>query len=223
MSTPTANADIAAADSSPARRVAAYVDGLNLYYGLKSRNWRRYYWLDLRRLAVNLLRPGQMLTMVRYFTARVEPQYDDPERHIRQDTYLQALATLPDLTIQYGYHLPKNVTCQRCGATRKTFEEKMTDVNIAVALLRDAMRDVFDTAIVISADSDLTGPIDTVLYDHPEKRVVVAFPPKRSSATLSNRATASFTLGRRLVSDSQLPPQVVKPNGYVLYKPSRWN
>ena len=223
MSTSTANTDIAAADGSPTQRVVVYVDGLNLYYGLKSRNWRRYYWLNLRRLAERLLRPGQSLTMVRYFTARVEPQASDPERHIRQDTYLQALATLPDLTIQYGYHLPKNATCQRCGATRKTFEEKMTDVNIAVALLRDAVRNVFDTAIVISADSDLTSPIDTVLRDHPEKRVVVAFPPRRSSVTLSTRATASFTLGRRLVSDSQLPPQVVKPNGYVLYKPTRWN
>lgn len=223
MSTRTANTDIAAADGAPARRVAVYVDGLNLYYGLKSRNWRRYYWLDLRRLAENLLRPGQMLTMVKYFTARVEPQADDPERHIRQDTYLQASATLPDLTIHYGYHLPKNVTCQRCGATWRTFEEKMTDVNIAVALLRDAVRDAFDTAIVISADSDLTGPINTVLSDHSDKRVVVAFPPNRSSVTLSSRATASFTLGRRLVSDSQLPPQVAKSNGYVLHKPTRWN
>ena len=223
MSTPTASVDVVAADSSLAQRVAVYVDGLNLYYGLKSRNWRRYYWLDVRRLAENVVRPGQSLAVVRYFTARVEPQADDPERHIRQDTYLQALATLPDLTIQYGHHLPKIVTCQRCGATRKTFEEKMTDVNIAMALLRDAMRNSFDTAIVISADSDLTGPINAVLRDYPAKRVVVAFPPNRNSVTLSRNATASFTLGRKLVNDSQLPPQVVKPNGYALHKPTRWN
>ena len=30
------------------RRVAVYVDGFNLYYGLRSKGWRRYYWLDLR-------------------------------------------------------------------------------------------------------------------------------------------------------------------------------
>ena len=28
-------------------RVSVYVDGFNLYYGLRSRGWRRYYWLDL--------------------------------------------------------------------------------------------------------------------------------------------------------------------------------
>ena len=35
----------------------------------------------------------------------------------------------------------------------------MTDVNIAVQLLGDAQDKVFDTAIVISADSDLAGPV----------------------------------------------------------------
>ena len=106
--------------------MAVYVDGLNLYYGLKSRNWRRFYWLDLRRLAERLLRPGQNLTLVRYFTARVKPQDNDPERHIRQHICLQALETLPDLTIQYGEHLPKKVSCRHCGTVWNTFEEKMT-------------------------------------------------------------------------------------------------
>ncbi len=220
MSTPSS---IAFEGKSPAQRVAVYVDGLNLYYGLKSRRWRRYYWLDLRRLAERLLRPGQQLAIVRYFTARFEPQADDPDQHVRQDTYLRALETLPDLTIQYGQHLPKNVTCQCCGTTWKTFEEKMTDVNIAVALLRDATQDVFDTAIVISADSDLTGPLDAVLQGYIGKRVVFAFPPNRNSERLRRHATAAFTLGRKLISDNQFPPQVVNPDGYVINKPSYWN
>ena len=223
MSTPTSNINVAVANGPPTQGVAVYVYGLNLYYGLKSRGWRRYYWLDLRRLGENLLRHGQRLEIVRYFTARVDPQADDPQRYARQDTYLKALETLPRLTIQYGHHLPKNVTCQRCGATWTTFEEKMTDVNIAVALLRDAQADVFDTAIVISADSDLTGPLETVLQSNPSKRVIVAFPPNRASKRLRDVATAAFTLGRKLISDSQFPTQVIDANGYALHKPSRWN
>lgn len=54
-------------------RVIVYVDGFNLYYGLKTQGWRRYYWLDVRLLAQNLLRSGQVLAMVRYFTARISP------------------------------------------------------------------------------------------------------------------------------------------------------
>ncbi len=219
----TSIADIPDESQAQPHRVAVYVDGLNLYHGLKSRSWRRYYWLNLRRLAERLLRSDQRLVMVRYFTARFMPRFGDPDQPQRQDTYLKALETLPDLTIQYGYHLPKTGRCRRCGATWASFEEKMTDVNIAVALLRDAMRNTFDTAIVISADSDLTGPINTVLHSYPEKRVVVAFPPNRHSEQLHHQATAAFRLGRSIIASSQFPAQVIDANGFVLHKPSSWN
>ena len=106
------------------QRVSVYVDGFNLYYGLKSKGRRRYYWLDLRRLAENLLQSGQRLMVVRYFTARVLQLADDPEQPERQKSYLEALETLPDLHIHYWYFLPKSVTCQQCGTSRETYEEK---------------------------------------------------------------------------------------------------
>ena len=208
--------------ASAIQRVSVYVDGFNLYYGLKSKGWRHYYWLDLRRLSENLLRPGQRLVMVRYFTAKIAPRDDDMDQQVRQDIYLQALTTLPDLHIHYGHFLPKNRTCFRCGAVEETYEEKMTDVNIAVELLGDAQDDVFDTAIIISGDSDLTRPTSAVRRRYPKKRVVVAFPPNRVSKQLRKTATASFTIGRRIISDSQLPERVAKASGYVLRKPPQW-
>ena len=42
-------------------RVIVYVDGFNLYYGLNAKGWRRF---DVRLLAENLLRSGQVLAMV---------------------------------------------------------------------------------------------------------------------------------------------------------------
>ena len=204
------------------QRVSVYVDGFNLYYGLKSKGWRRYYWLDLRRLSENLLRPDQRLAMVRYFTARVSPRAGDLDQQVRQDIYLQALTTLPDLHIHYGHFLPKKRACAQCGAVWETYEEKMTDVNVAVELLGDAQDDVFDTAIIVSADSDLTSPARAVRRRYPEKRVVVAFPPNRHSFQLRQTATASFTIGRRIISGSQLPERVAKANGYVLRKPPQW-
>ena len=106
------------------QRVSVYVDGFNLYYGLKSKGWRRYYWLNLRRLAENLLKPGQRLTLIRYFTARVFPNADDPEQHERQKTYLEALETLPDLLIHYGYFLPKRGVCPECGRSGKPTKKR---------------------------------------------------------------------------------------------------
>ena len=114
------------------QRVAVYVDGFNLYYGLKAKRWGRYYWLDLVRLAENLLRPGQQLAAVRYFTALVFPKFDDPDKPLRQNVYLEALATLPALRVHMGYHVAKRLRCPSCGAVWQTHEEKRTDVNVAV-------------------------------------------------------------------------------------------
>lgn len=204
------------------QRVIMYVDGFNLFYGLRASGWRRYYWLDLRRLAQNLLRPGQQLKAVRYFTARVEADPRDPGKRTRQNGYLEALATLPDLTIHYGYFQSKSQQCNRCGAIWQTYEEKMTDVNIAVEMLRDAQDDAFDSAVLVSGDGDLTGPILAVRERYPAKRVRVAFPPNRASVGLSDAAAAYFFIGRDVLRDSQLPPKVTRADGFVLERPPGW-
>ena len=204
------------------QRVAVYVDGFNLYYGLRSKGWRRYYWLDLRSLSEQLLRPEQRLVMVRYFTAGVLAEPGDPDKPVRQNTYLEALETLPDLHVHKGYYRAKVQRCSACGATWQTYEEKTTDVNIAVEMLSDAQDDAFDTAIVISGDGDLAGPVRRVRERYPAKRAVVAFPPGRHSAGLRRAASAYFTIGRDMCRDNQLPDQVTKPDGYVLTRPGGW-
>lgn len=134
-----------------AARIIVYIDGFNLYYGMRSRGWRRYYWLDLMRFAERLLRAEQTLAGVRYFTARVIPDAGSVEKARRQNVYLEALGTLPGVDIHYGYYLPKTQRCSDCGASWQTYEEKMTDVNIAVELLSGAYEDRFDTTIMVSA------------------------------------------------------------------------
>ncbi len=204
------------------QRVAVYIDGLNLYYGMKTMGWRRYYWLDLQRLSENMTRPYQRLQFVRYFTAKFLPDDNDPGQTERQDAYLQALSSLPKVDIQYGFHISKTIACPHCGAGIRRYEEKMTDVNIAVALLEDAHDDLFDVAILISADSDLTAPIEVARQKYANKQVVAAFPPARISRDLREVATASFTISRRRIAQSQLPDPVAKPDGYRVAKPARW-
>ena len=204
------------------QNVTAYIDGFNLFYGLKSKNWRRYYWLDLSLLVKKLLRPWQQLVAVRYFTTPVMAEPSDRDKPRRQNAYLEALATLPDLTVHYGYFLPKERTCRQCGSIVRTYEEKMTDVNIAVSLLTDAQDDIFDTAMVVSGDSDLYGPIEEVRRRYPGKRVVVAFPPDRASKQLRTGGP-SFTIGRDAFRDSQFPAQVTNASGHILARPSSWN
>ena len=143
----------------PKERVAVYVDGFNLIYGMRSKGWRRYYWLDLKKMVENLLRSNQTLQTIRYFTANLFDDSGDVGKASRQATYLEAIQTLSCLSIHLGYFQPQEVVCRKCGNIWRTYEEKMTDVNISVALINDAHDNLFDTAMIISADSDLVGPI----------------------------------------------------------------
>lgn len=204
------------------QQVAVYVDGFNLDHGLRDRGWRRYYWLDLRKMATKLLAPHQRLAVVHYFTARVMSEPTDPRKPDRQAAYLEALETLPDVRIHFGRYARRWRRCRACGARWLTYEEKLTDVNVAVELLCDAQDNVFDSAIVVSADGDLAGLVGAIPTRFPAKRVVVAFPPGRHSAGLRQAAAASLSVGRQVLRDSQLPRRVTTAQGHVVTRPQEW-
>ena len=202
--------------------VIAYVDGFNLYFGLRSKNWRKYYWLDLVGLVRSLLKTDQNLVAVHYFTARIRSSGNNEADMQRQADYLDALGHFPDLIMHYGHYLNKLRKCRHCGAQWMDYEEKMTDVNIAVQLLEDAFDDRFATALLLSADSDLTTPVKNVRDRFPQKRVIVAQPPGRNSEKLRRVAFASFTIGEAKFRQNQLPPTITMPNGYQLQRPDYW-
>ena len=207
---------------TPLQRVGAYVDGFNLYYGLKSKGWRRYYWLNIHQLMLNLLEPGQRLVFTKYFTSRVSSTPEDPEKNKRQSEFIEALLTVPEVQVFYGQYMLKSQSCNRCGFVGSVSNEKMTDVNIAVEMLTDAFQDRFDMALLVSADSDLSAPVSRIREIFPRKRVVVAFPPDRVSKRLRQLADAYFTIGREKLERSQFPNVVVKPDGFRLHRPVRW-
>lgn len=205
------------------QRVAAYIDGFNLYFGLRQSGWRRYYWLDLPALVTSLLKPDQQLVATHYFTARICANGSNAEDAKRQNNYIDALLTRPNLSKHEGHYLPKTRKCKSCGATWPDYEEKMTDVNIAVQLLSDAFDDRFDTAVIVSGDSDLTTPIQRVRERFPDKRLIVAFPPNRHSAQLKRVAHGHTSVGEDKLRHSQLPNPVITASGYALHRPAHWN
>lgn len=205
------------------KRAMVYIDGFNLYHGLKEQKWRRYYWLDPCKLAHNLILPNEMMTVaqVHYFTAPVLQVHNGAAAK-RQQIYLRTLETLPQLTIHLGTWFKKKIYCRSCGATWIKFEEKMSDVNIAFQLIEDAYEDKFDTAFLVSGDSDLTRPVEIVRDRFPNKEIRVAFPPKRRSWHLASTANRNFVITRTKLRDSQLPDQVLHQDGTVLKRPVSW-
>ncbi|MFI1808461.1 NYN domain-containing protein [Streptomyces californicus] len=198
-----------------------YVDGFNLYHGLHEKYDRRFLWLDLEKLARSL-RPYDQLIKVKYFTASV---VNDPGALSRQDAYLQALSAHSGETVEIikGRYQTKQKTCLQCGSSWTHYEEKETDVNIAVSLVADVATKTAASAVIISADSDLAPAVRKAKTLAPRTHIMAAFPPKRVSNELKTLMPASFHIGRAKFAGAQLPQQVVDPaTGHVIHRPTKW-
>lgn len=200
-------------------RVITYIDGFNLYHGLIDSQLRTSRWLDLGALSKSLLRPSQQLVLTRYFTTRVR---GNAAKTAHQSTFVDALSARGQIDIDFGHFLSKSMRCWHCGTTWQRNEEKKTDVNIAVRLLEDAFDDRFEVAIIVSGDSDLVPPIQSVQTRFPDKRLLVAFPPGRSSHELRKVAHAAFRIPKSKITAHRLPNPVVTPAGVALHAPAGW-
>ena len=206
-------------------RTLVYVDGFNLYYGaLKGSAWK---WLDLVALAEQTLAPHHEIVAVKYFTARVSSTPGDPSKAQRQDTYLRALrASRPEVAVYFGHFLTHEITAplaqptagNRLVRVMKT-EEKGSDVNLAVHLLNDGWLNAYDTAVVVSNDSDLAEGLRLVKA-HCGKHIGVVTPGKRRTSQVL-RSVADFVRQIRpgALRASQLPDPIPGTN---LRKPASW-
>lgn len=199
-------------------RVIAYIDGFNLYFGIREAGFDNCRWLNIKNLVEKLLKPHQELMSVKYFTSRVS---NSPDKQKRQSTYIDALVST-GANIIYGNYQDGSQECKRCGNIWRTAKEKMTDVNIATAIIVDAFKDEYDMAMLISGDSDLTPPIREVHTLFKNKRVFIAFPPKRHNSSMALMAKGSEIIGRKKLVDAQFDTEVTSKTGYILKIPKEW-
>ncbi len=199
-------------------RVVVYIDGFNMYFGLIEAGFLNCKWLDTNKLARNLLKSNQEIVEIKYFTSRVS---NNPDKQKRQTTYIEALESV-GIKIYYGHYQSDTTECRRCGNIWPTFHEKMTDVNIATQLMIDAYQDRYDMAMLISGDSDLVPPIKAVHYLFQNKRVFVAFPPKRHNSSVAQVAKGSMMIGRKKIVDCLFDNEITKKDGFVIKKPKEW-
>jgi len=200
-------------------KVVTYIDGFNLYNGLCDAGLQKYLWLNVQHLAQSLLRFNQELVMTKYFTA---PVINNKRKEEQQTTYLEALETLNYLEIFRGHFLPEPEKCPKCQHGYYIPKEKMTDVNIAVQMLLDAYDNRFNTALLITADTDLVPVIEAIKSRYSDKRIIVCFPPKRISDHLKDVAHGYIHINNGHLGKSLFPPKVTRGDGYPLTKPSAW-
>jgi len=211
------------------KRVMVYVDGFNLYYGI--RDYPHAKWLNLDALC-RLLLPNHHIQGIKYFTAPISAPRSDPRKPQRQQTYWRALRTIPQLDIIVGLFISNPIQVRPIvaipgGPSKITImktEEKGSDVNIATHLMLDAFDSIFEIAAVISNDSDLAFPI-SVVRTRFGRDVIVFNPhqrkPKRPSRMLQSAATQVRDLRKGPICASQFPATLSDPVG-VFTKPLTW-
>lgn len=206
-------------------KVNVYVDGFNLYYrALKN---TPYKWLNLAAVAQALLKPGDTVQLIRFFTARVSPRAGDPDAPRRQQIYFDALQTLPNIVFHYGRFLSKTkkrplVSNPSRFVEIHDTEEKGSDVNLAVHLLNDGWRNNYDLALVMSQDTDLMEPIRMVKQDLRKTIGLVWMDGGRPDPYMSSAASFTRHMRKSMLAASQFPNPVIKADGTPIAKPATW-
>lgn len=203
-------------------RVAAYLDGFNIYNGMMAKGWGRYRWLDYPALVSRYMRGSQQIVGIKYFTSLMMHQ---PDRYARQKLYVQALEVRGDVEIIRGEFISQKLQCRKCNKTFKIPREKRTDVNLATHLVADAFDNRFDTFIVCTADSDLL-PAVSYVQARFGKRFILIDPPRRHSDELATIANQHLHSRKHYFGQSQLPDPVeyTTRRGRVkrIHRPASW-
>lgn len=232
------------------KRTAVYVDGYNLYYGRL--RGTPYKWLDVVSFFDNLLRvqdPAISVQYVRYFSAPALMKFSThgEKSIIAQQDYHRALSKIHGdrFRLALGAHsynkegalLPafvQGVPYDKKNRVRVwKLEEKKTDVNLALAMYRDACRGELDSLIVCSADSDVEPVLRAIREDRPDLQLGVVMPRRATDSAIGkgSRGLASSLdehadWTRRHILDQELEasllPKIVQTGRKPIRKPEHW-
>lgn len=203
-----------------------YVDGFNFYYGLV-RNRPADKWVDFASLSRALLMRHHDLNRIRYFTAPARnPLRPDPDQQVRQQTYFDALETIPNLSIHKGkFHYQTKRRPLRTDPSKFVeildAEEKGSDVNLATHLLLDAAREDMEAALVITDDTDQIEPLREVQNEFGIE-LGVASPRQRPELSRIVRASFYRPIWPDWLNTHQFPDALWSESGKVIRRPETW-
>jgi len=202
-------------------RVIALIDGFNLYHSINSnQNLRKYKWLDLRKLSECFLKKSsESLSKVFYFSAYA---FWNPEKENRHRVYVRALRSRGVEAVMSSFKV-KMRKCRKCNRWYKTYEEKETDIRIVTTLFEYSIQNDYDTAVVVSGDTDLVPGLSFVKRIFPKKKIRSVFPFMRSSMSLKNMADEFVRIKEKHLASSQLPDVIDLGEGKLLRRPDKWS
>jgi len=218
------------------KRASFFIDGFNLYHSIaNTRGFNRYKWLNLWSLCGKFITASEEINNVFYFTAYANWKPSSASRHRAYVAANQCFGCQPI----FGKFIEKDrvslVECSqpcapkngknKCNKTFKIHEEKMTDVNIAVQLLKTCVTGVCDAAYLVSGDNDLIPALVTAHELCPTIDFRVVIPPNAKARSLTKACLEHgfkyLSINEKHLAASQLPNSVI--SGYKTYtRPNHW-
>jgi uncharacterized LabA/DUF88 family protein len=194
------------------RKVVAFIDGFNLYHSIDDLGtlYNHLKWLNLWKLCETSCTKQEELVGVKYFTAIQTTSRRKKAKHL---VYIRALE-------YYGVEIIKGRfarTNKRHADSKVVFpvlEEKETDVNIAIQMVKGAIKNDFDTAFLITADSDQVPTIK--LVKDIGKQVRILIPVKRSANELKMVSDRSEQISIDKLSKCLLPGEINSKGGRIV-------
>lgn len=200
-------------------KIVAFIDGFNLYHAIAShQKYRRYKWLNLKKLASLYVHGRDTLEAVLYFTTLATWDMAKAARH---KLYIKALEN-EGITIVYGEFKRKQKHCNLCQKDFWSFEEKQTDVNIALSLFQLAVADRYDKAVIISGDTDLLPAVKAVRTTFPGKQIGVVIPIGRASEDFKKQSDFHYKMREQHLASSRFSDNLVLRDQTRLACPEAW-
>ena len=200
-------------------RSIVFVDGFNLYHAIADNPlFRKLKWLNLSKFAKCFLSSNDTLVGVYYFTAYATWDMEKVGKH---KTYTKALK-YHGVDIILGAFRYVDKKCGKCKKAYNTFEEKRTDVNIAIKLFETAINDAWDNALIVSGDSDLIPAIEAVKRIFPSKKIGIVIPIGRKAEELKQVADFHRKVKLKHLETCQFDDEIDIGDGVILKRPDSW-
>ena len=222
------------------RRVVAYIDGFNLYHSIDRYLGDDYKWVDYRKMVENFLWVDDHLENVFLFTA--DPKWKKDKTKHTLFMRIQALkngvriinGNYSEVTRHFSGNKMKivdpqdkstlhGVNVQPSDFYYATFEEKQTDVNIALYVLEGAFNDYYDKAIIFSWDSDIAPAIIMAKKHFPEKFFQAILPINWKWHAMARACDKTKPLKASVLDVCKIWDTNVLPSGEVIHNPYKTN
>jgi uncharacterized LabA/DUF88 family protein len=158
------------------QKVVLLVDGMNIFHSIKQNVGNQYLDLNILKLSKKLIKENEEISQIELFAALFVGESKIAQIQ-RKFIYKNSLTQL--INVHLGIYRERTIDCKICGNKLVYYQEKYTDINIALAILKYSTDQSIKKIYLLSADDDFKPAINAFMSVAQNKQIVKVIPPGR--------------------------------------------